>query len=78
MYSVAIAPIAVGTAVAYAKTGLFDAQSFFTFLGSAVLIIAWLNLSNDVFDDFAMNVGKSEIAAAVTVSQLLVVNSHLM
>ena len=50
IYSVAIVPIAVGTAVAYAETNLFDGQSFFTFLGSAVLIIAWLNLSNDVFD----------------------------
>ena len=50
IYSVAIAPLAVGTAAAFAATGLFDARLFSTFLGSAVLIIAWLNLSNDVFD----------------------------
>lgn len=50
IYSVAIAPITVGTAVAFAATGQFNAQYFFTFLGSAILIIAWLNLSNDVFD----------------------------
>lgn len=50
MYSVAIAPLAVGTAVALAETGLFNAQSFFTFISSAIFIIAWLNLSNDVFD----------------------------
>ena len=50
MYSVAIVPIAVGTAVAYAQTQLFNLQVLLTFLGSAVLIIAWLNLSNDVFD----------------------------
>ncbi|MDJ0572712.1 MAG: 2-carboxy-1,4-naphthoquinone phytyltransferase [Pleurocapsa sp. MO_192.B19] len=50
IYSVAIAPIAVGTAVAFAQTRLFHPQIFFTFLGSAILIIAWLNLSNDVFD----------------------------
>ena len=50
IYSVAIVPIAVGTAVAFAQTGLFYPQIFFTFLGSAMLIIAWLNLSNDVFD----------------------------
>ncbi|MGB5711280.1 MAG: 2-carboxy-1,4-naphthoquinone phytyltransferase, partial [Waterburya sp.] len=50
IYSVAIAPIAVGTAVAFAETRLFNAQNFFTFLASAILIIAWLNLSNDVFD----------------------------
>lgn len=50
IYSVAIAPIAVGTSVAFYQTHLFDPQTFFTFLGSAILIIAWLNLSNDVFD----------------------------
>lgn len=50
IYSVAIAPIAVGTAVAFSETGLFHPQIFFTFLGAAILIIAWLNLSNDVFD----------------------------
>jgi 2-carboxy-1,4-naphthoquinone phytyltransferase len=50
IYSVAIAPIAVGTAAAFAQTHLFYPQVFFTFLGAAILIIAWLNLSNDVFD----------------------------
>ena len=50
IYSVAIAPIAVGTAIAFARTQLFNLQIFLTFLGSAILIIAWLNLSNDVFD----------------------------
>ena len=50
IYSVAIAPIAVGTAVAFFQTHLFQPQIFFTFVGSAILIIAWLNLSNDVFD----------------------------
>lgn len=50
IYSVAIAPIAVGTSVAFYQTHLFQPQILFTFLGSAILIIAWLNLSNDVFD----------------------------
>ena len=50
IYSVAVVPIALGTAVAFAQTHLFNPQIFFTFLGSAILIIAWLNLSNDVFD----------------------------
>jgi len=50
IYSVAVVPIAVGTAVAFFQTHLFQPQIFFTFLGSAILIIAWLNLSNDVFD----------------------------
>lgn len=50
MYSVAIIPIWVGTAVAVAETGNFAQAIFSTFLISAILIIAWLNLSNDVFD----------------------------
>ena len=50
IYSVAIVPIALGTAVAFAQTHLYNSQIFFTFLGSAISIIAWLNLSNDVFD----------------------------
>lgn len=50
MYSVAIVPIWVGTAVAFAETGIIHGAIFLTFLMSAILIIAWLNLSNDVFD----------------------------
>lgn len=50
MYSVAIIPIIVGTAVAFAQENVFHPDIFFLFLGAAILIIAWLNLSNDVFD----------------------------
>ncbi len=50
MYSVAIVPITVGTATAFGETGRFDLSIFGTFLTSAILIIAWLNISNDVFD----------------------------
>lgn len=50
MYSVAIIPIWVGTAVAFAENRMLDSTIFSTFLISAILIIAWLNLSNDVFD----------------------------
>ncbi len=50
MYSVAIIPIWVGTAVAFAETRMINGSIFSTFLISAILIIAWLNLSNDVFD----------------------------
>ncbi len=50
MYSVAIIPIWVGTAVAIAETKILHAGIFSIFLFSAILIIAWLNLSNDVFD----------------------------
>ncbi len=50
MYSVAIVPITVGTAAAFGEIGSFNLTIFITFLLSAISIIAWLNLSNDVFD----------------------------
>ena len=50
MYSVAIMPIWVGTAVAFAETKIFNGAVFSTFLAAAILILAWENLSNDVFD----------------------------
>lgn len=50
MYSVAVIPIWVGTAIAWAEKNAIHWRIFLTFLGSAILIIAWLNLSNDVFD----------------------------
>jgi 2-carboxy-1,4-naphthoquinone phytyltransferase len=73
IYSVAIAPIAVGTAVAFAATDLFNAQCFFTFLGSAILIIAWLNLSNDVFDsETGIDVNKAHSVVNLTGNKTLV------
>ncbi|MDB9306143.1 2-carboxy-1,4-naphthoquinone phytyltransferase [Nodularia spumigena CS-591/12] len=50
MYSVAIIPIWVGTAVAFAETKSFDLVVFSTFIAAAILILAWENISNDVFD----------------------------
>lgn len=50
MYCVAVMPICVGSAVAYVQTGLFHPAVFFTFALSAVLLLIWENLSNDVFD----------------------------
>ncbi|MEH1896668.1 MAG: 2-carboxy-1,4-naphthoquinone phytyltransferase [Nostoc sp.] len=50
MYSVAIMPIWVGTAVAYAETKNFNGVVFSTFVTAAILILAWENISNDVFD----------------------------
>ncbi len=50
MYSVAIIPIWVGTAIAFGETQILHGEIFFTFLISAILIVAWLNLTNDVFD----------------------------
>lgn len=50
MYCVAVMPICVGSAVAYAQTGAFRFGIFATFALSAVLLLVWENLSNDVFD----------------------------
>ena len=50
MYSVAIMPIWVGSAVAFWEDKIFDGAVFYTFLAAAILILAWENLSNDVFD----------------------------
>ncbi|TBR58524.1 2-carboxy-1,4-naphthoquinone phytyltransferase [Westiellopsis prolifica IICB1] len=50
MYSVAIMPIWVGTAVAFAETHILNWAVFGVFLAAAILILAWENLSNDVFD----------------------------
>ena len=50
MYSVAIMPIWVGTAVAFAETKMFNGAVFSTFVTAAILILAWENISNDVFD----------------------------
>ncbi|PHM10772.1 2-carboxy-1,4-naphthoquinone phytyltransferase [Nostoc sp. 'Peltigera malacea cyanobiont' DB3992] len=50
MYSVAIMPIWVGTAVAFAETKILNGVVFSTFVAAAILILAWENISNDVFD----------------------------
>ncbi len=50
MYSVAIMPIWVGTAVAVGETKILNGAVFSTFVAAAILILAWENLSNDVFD----------------------------
>lgn len=50
MYSVAIMPIWWGTAIAFHETGQLQGVIFGLFLGSAVLLLGWENLANDVFD----------------------------
>jgi 2-carboxy-1,4-naphthoquinone phytyltransferase len=50
MYSVAIMPIWVGSAVAFAETKVFNGVIFAVFMTAAILILAWENISNDVFD----------------------------
>ncbi|KAG7585132.1 UbiA prenyltransferase family [Arabidopsis thaliana x Arabidopsis arenosa] len=50
MYSVAVVPLTVGASAAYLETGLFLARRYVTLMLSSILIITWLNLSNDVYD----------------------------
>jgi 2-carboxy-1,4-naphthoquinone phytyltransferase len=50
MYSVAIMPIWLGTAIAYAENKTLNGGIFSVFLVSAILILAWENITNDVFD----------------------------
>ncbi|KAI3445754.1 hypothetical protein Pfo_002419 [Paulownia fortunei] len=50
MYTVALIPITVGSAAAYLQTGQYFGKRYFMLLVSSVLIIAWVNLSNDVYD----------------------------
>ncbi|PSF32268.1 2-carboxy-1,4-naphthoquinone phytyltransferase [Aphanothece hegewaldii CCALA 016] len=50
MYSVAIMPILTGSVIAFSETNQFNISIFLLFLISAILILAWENLSNDVFD----------------------------
>jgi 2-carboxy-1,4-naphthoquinone phytyltransferase len=67
MYTVAIIPITVGSAVAYAQTRSIDLNILGTFLASAIAIIAWLNISNDVFDsDTGIDVNKAESVVNLT------------
>jgi 2-carboxy-1,4-naphthoquinone phytyltransferase len=76
MYTVAIVPITVGAAVAYAHQTRslaqplgtsFDLNILVTFLLSAIAIIAWLNISNDVFDsDTGIDVNKAESVVNLT------------
>jgi 1,4-dihydroxy-2-naphthoate octaprenyltransferase len=73
MYSVAVIPIIVGTAAAYGTTGIFEPQIFLTFLGAAILIIAWLNLSNDVFDsETGIDINKQHSVVNLTGNKSLV------
>lgn len=73
MYSVAVIPITVGTAVAYGTTQVFHGAIFGQFLGAAIAIIAWLNLSNDVFDaDTGIDQNKAHSVVNLTGNQRLV------
>jgi len=73
MYTVAVIPIWVGTAIAFFDLQSINQTIFWTFLGSAVLIIAWLNLSNDVFDsETGIDVNKPHSVVNLTGNKSLV------
>ncbi|WP_088892952.1 2-carboxy-1,4-naphthoquinone phytyltransferase [Leptolyngbya ohadii] len=73
MYSVAIMPIALGTAVAYAERQTLNPGIFLTFLVSAVLILGWENVSNDVFDsETGIDVNKHHSLVNLTRNKTLV------
>ncbi|GAQ88734.1 1,4-dihydroxy-2-naphthoate octaprenyltransferase [Klebsormidium nitens] len=73
IYTVALIPILVGAAAAYQKTGVFYHSRFWTLLGSSCLVIAWLNLTNDVFDsDTEVDKNKKESVVNMTGSRNLV------
>ena len=73
MYSVAIMPIILGTAVAFAETQTYQLSVLITFLGAAILILAWENLSNDVFDaDTGIDKNKAHSVVNLTGNRSLV------
>ena len=73
MYCVAIMPIWVGTAVAFAETKMLNAAVFCTFLAAAIFILAWENLSNDVFDsDTGIDINKHHSLVNLTGNRQLI------
>ena len=73
MYSVAVIPVMVGTAVAFAEGNTINVKIFSTFLICAILIVAWLNLSNDVFDaDTGIDVNKAHSVVNLTGNKSLI------
>lgn len=73
MYSVAVIPIWVGSAIAWSNQKHLNSPIFWTFLGAAILIIAWLNLTNDVFDaDTGIDVNKPHSLVNLTGNQALI------
>ena len=73
MYSVAVIPIWVGSAIAWADQQHFNSLIFWTFLGAAILILAWLNLTNDVFDaDTGIDVNKAHSLVNLTHNKSLI------
>lgn len=70
IYLVAVVPLSVGAAAAFWQTRVFHLTRFCLFLVSALLIIAWLNLSNDAYDaETGVDKGKKESVVNMTGSR---------
>lgn len=67
IYTVALVPLTVGSAAAYLQVHIFDAGRYFVLLFSSVLIITWLNLSNDAYD-FETGADKDKKESVVNIS----------
>ncbi|KAF0911208.1 hypothetical protein E2562_007978 [Oryza meyeriana var. granulata] len=76
IYSVALVPLTVGSACAYHQTGLFFGKRYFVLLAAAVLVITWLNLSNDVYDsDTGADKNKKESVVNIIGSRTVTQNA---
>jgi len=73
MYTVAVIPIWVGSAIAISQTHIINSAQLISFLLSAIAIIAWLNLTNDVFDaDTGIDKNKAHSIVNLTGNQSLI------
>ncbi|XP_040365468.1 uncharacterized protein LOC112173725 [Rosa chinensis] len=64
-----------GSAAAYLETGIFSPWRYSILLISSVLIITWLNLSNDVYD-FDTGADKNKVESVVNLVGSLAVESQ--
>ncbi len=73
IYTVAVTPIIVATAAAYGEFGVFNGLYFGLFLFASICLIAWMNLSNDVFDsDTGIDVNKESSLVNITGDRQLI------
>ncbi|CAM6127962.1 unnamed protein product [Calypogeia fissa] len=78
IYTVAIVPLSVGGAVAFWQTGVFNATRYWLMFWSSILIITWLNLSNDAYDwETGVDLNKRESVVNITGSQKGVLRAAL-
>nr|CAB3496834.1 unnamed protein product [Digitaria exilis] len=78
IYSVALVPLTVGSASAYHHAGLFFVKRYFILLAAAILVITWLNLSNDVFDsDTGADKNKKESVVNIIGSRAVTQNAAI-